>query len=80
MMPNVDDIKRSAQAINEVANALREFVKGIEASVATTRGHYGDYMNFLLSFPQEQRKALTTALIVAGANEQGVIDALKLVS
>ncbi len=65
--------------VQEVLDALTEFVARVEASVATTRNHYGDYMGVIMT-PEtmEERRAIAKCLILVGANKQGVADALKL--
>lgn len=72
--------ERSEQIIQEVADSLRAWVAGVESGIATTRNHYGDYMGMMLKFADDagQRRVLAKALIAAGANEQGVADALRV--
>ena len=71
---------RSDEAVREVADGLREYVAGVEASIATTRNHYGDYMAMFSRFTDDvgQARVLAKALVLAGANEQGVADALRV--
>jgi RNA binding exosome subunit len=68
------------EAINKLADQLREVVVEIEAGVLTTRGHYGTYMGIISKFTDDKGQAhiLGEALIKAGANKQGVTDALKV--
>lgn len=75
-MGRVDEI------VQEIADGLKEAVAEIEASVATTRNHYGEYMGMLLRFTDDrgQQAVLVKALILAGANEQGVTDAFRAIS
>jgi RNA binding exosome subunit len=66
--------------IDRIADQLRDAVAEIEASVPATRGHYGDYMALLGMLAKDKRTAeiLAAALKKAGANEQGVDDALRV--
>lgn len=74
--------ERSEKINQEIADALKEWVAGVEAGVATTRNHYGDYMGMIMRFADDagQRGVMAHALIAAGANEQGVADALRVSS
>lgn len=65
-------------AINQVIATLKPIVSKIEARPALTANHYGDYMAVLGQAPAAQRTHLAACLIKAGANEQGVTDALRL--
>lgn len=71
---------RLAQIIDNLADKLREGVAEIEAGTPTTRGHYGTYMALFSQFADDvgQGRILAKALIKAGANEQGVNDALRV--
>lgn len=71
--------ERTNEHILAVVDALKARVAQIETSVATTRNHYGDYMGIIMQFADDtgQRTLLAKALVLAGANEQGVADALK---
>lgn len=56
------------------------FVERTEARIATTKGHYGDYMAFLTPY-QDKASALyiiSEALKAAGADHAGVSWAIKL--
>ena len=64
--------------IDEVVEELRPAVTKIEARLATTRDHYGDYMVMLSAGPKEQRATMAILLIKAGANCTGVRWALRL--
>jgi hypothetical protein len=68
--------------VAEIAEGLKGFVTDTETSIATTQNHYGEYMGLLMRFTDDasQRAILASALIIAGANEQGVRDALKAVT
>jgi hypothetical protein len=66
--------------ISGLADTLRPAVEDIEASVPTTRGHYGTYMGLFSRFAADvgQGRILAAALIKAGANERSVNDALRV--
>ncbi len=72
---------RPSEHLQAVIDVLKEAVTEIEGGVATTRNHYGEYMNLMMRFGDDkgQRKVMARALIMAGANEKGVTDALRLV-
>lgn len=60
---------------------IQKIVKDIEAKPATTRNHYGDYGAALSSLSQGRRivaQLLGLAFVKAGANAQGVADALRV--
>lgn len=71
--------ERSNEHVMAVVDALKSTVADIEASIATTRNHYGDYMGLIMRFADDtgQRTMMAKCLKLAGANEQGVDDALK---
>jgi hypothetical protein len=73
---------RTTKEVLAVVEALKARVEDIEASIATTQNHYGDYMGLLMKFADDagQRKVLAHALVLAGANKQGVADALRAAS
>lgn len=66
--------------IDNLAELFREAVTEIEAQHPSTRGHHGIYMGLLSRFADDREQAtiLAKALIQAGANEQGVNDALRV--
>jgi hypothetical protein len=66
--------------IRETANALREIVAEIELKPATTRNRYGDYMGLITKLNERRHAPLfwSACLIKAGANAQGVRDALQV--
>ena len=64
--------------IDEVVEELRPAVTAIEARLATTRDHYGDYMQMLSPYPREQRSTIAILLLKAGANQAGVRWAMRL--
>lgn len=69
--------EESKTLIAGIAEELVELVRSIESKPKTTQNHYGDYMGILGQFP-DKIKLTSIALIVAGANKQGVIDAAGL--
>lgn len=66
--------------VDTLAADLREGVAEIETSAPTTRGHYGTYMGIFSRFTDDigQARVLAMALKKAGANAQGVDDALRV--
>tara|TARA_R110000823_G_scaffold140236_1_gene270214 strand:- start:178 stop:441 length:264 start_codon:yes stop_codon:yes gene_type:complete len=74
--------------IEDLAKDFKPTVKAIESGPELTQKHYGKYMSIFGQFnellgkePENTkrcRKLVTAALIVAGANEQGVRAALKV--
>ena len=72
--------ERTPEHIQAVVDALKGAVAAIEASVATTQNHYGDYMGLISRFADDigQARVLAQALILAGANRQGVASALRV--
>jgi hypothetical protein len=71
--------ERTNEHVQAVVDALKDKVAEIEASIATTQNHYGDYMGLIMRFGDDvdQRAMMARCLILAGANEQGVKDALR---
>lgn len=68
--------------LKEIADAITSVVAGIEGQIETTRGHYGAYMNLLMTVAKGDNKVasnLARTLKSAGANERGVDDALRIV-
>ena len=58
-----------------------EFVERTENKIATTRGHYGEYMHFLTPYVGKEPiyiHVLSQALIKAGADSYGVEWAVKI--
>ena len=68
------------QLITDLAGDLKSEVAKIEAKLATTRHHYGDYMAFLSAVARDKAtaKIISLALVEAGANAQGVADAMRV--
>ena len=70
-----------AELIERTVNELSSVVDKIEnEKFPTTQNHYGDYMGIIqrLGETKNQRATIAVCLILAGANEQGVISAFKL--
>lgn len=71
--------EEASAAFQAIVEELKPIVKKIEASIPTTRDHYGSYMQVLSEAPDlSTKKLMAAALIKAGANEGGVAWALKL--
>lgn len=71
------------EMVDDIAGDLRPQVKAIEESVPTTKNHYDRYMNILSLLGRSndgQVLIVAMALIKAGANSNGVIAALRIVS
>jgi hypothetical protein len=69
------------QLINDLAGDFTETVKEIEASPATTKGHYDRYGALLRQLSKGKKSHATLfslALIRAGANPSGVKYGLEL--
>jgi len=69
------------QTLAETTNLLKDVVKDIEESIPLSRGHYAKYMSVISSASKNQPHAgmlIALALVKAGANFQGVSDAVKL--
>lgn len=70
-----------AQFTDEMADDIRSSVAEIEARPQATRNHYGLYMTMLGRYPDPvKRGLLALSLVKAGANRQGVADALELIT
>jgi hypothetical protein len=69
------------QLVNGLADDVRPEVQRIEAKIAITQNHYGDYMNLLSTVSggnSKVGKLMGMALIQAGANSAGVNSALQV--
>lgn len=79
MTSQPDRSERFLELVQQIADTFKDYVAETEASIPTTRNHYGDYMGLMLRFADDagQRAILAKALVKAGANKQGVADALK---
>jgi hypothetical protein len=66
--------------IKDLATDFLDTVKAIESGIKTTRNNYGRYGQILSSLSKGNRQhaeIYALAMMEAGANRQGVIDALK---
>jgi len=64
--------------LKDIAKDLEPLVREVEQSPMTTQNHYGDYMSILSqSGDADNKRFIALALIDAGANKQGVRDALR---
>ncbi len=80
-LPNPIDTLR--ELLTDMAEEVREVVERIEAGPHLTKGHYGEYMALLSAIddPDGQMKRkiiMASALIMAGADREGVADAFRL--
>ncbi len=70
--------ERTDSEVDTMYDALIAFVKRIEASTATTRNHYGDYMALMGAVKgMKNKRGLAHAIIKVGANKRGVRDGFK---
>lgn len=78
-IPLMDNPKLK-QLITDLASDFKPSVEKIEGKFATTQNHYGDYMALLSTVAKTKQHALLFGLALkeAGANSQGVNDALKV--
>lgn len=69
-----------AELITSLAADFKDDVAKIEGGIKTTQNHYGRYMALLSTMNQNKTTThiLALALIEAGANRQGVLDAYKI--
>ena len=70
------------KVLNKYADLLRDEVKAIEKSRKLTQNHYGKYLSLITTLkdkmPSSREKFWGAVLVIAGANKQGVINALKV--
>ena len=72
-----------AEAMEMIEKGSKDFieiVKKIESGPKLTQNHYGQYMTVLSALATDKNTASYYAgcLVLAGANRQGVVSALKL--
>lgn len=76
--------QEQASAYRSLADSIKDEVAEIEASRPMTQSHYGRYMSILSQFvekrPQTTVQQWGLVLMLAGANEQGVRSAVKLLT
>ena len=71
--------EEAEKSLKQVIEELKPIVAKIEAGYQTTKGHYAQYMGVLSVYKEPSaRKNLAACLILAGANKEGVRDALKI--
>ena len=76
--------EKQQQFVDMMANDTEVIaaIADIEKSPATTRNHYGNYMSLLSSLSNGNKVISTllgSAFVKAGANAQGIDDALKFI-
>lgn len=80
-MPNMETKQGFDSVVTDLADGMVDLVKKIESKLSpTTRNHYGDYMAIILQLADGKKTVsniVALALIQAGANRQGVLDALE---
>ena len=70
---------KQQELVKEMAVDMKPSVDKIEASVMTTKNHYGRYMELLSHFKDSVAKqVICLAMIECGGNAQGIRDAYKL--
>lgn len=73
--------EKQNQFINNLAEEFKTTVEKIEKSIPETRNHYGKYMGIISFFSAGNKfkaQVISLALIKAGANELGIMDALHV--
>ncbi len=80
-MPDMTIEQKFQAIVDRLAGKLTEAVKAIESDTTpTTQNHYGDYMAIISRVANGNSQiadVASLALIQAGANRQGVLDARK---
>jgi hypothetical protein len=77
------DSAATDKLLDELATKLKPTVDAVEASLPTTRHHYGDYLSVITTIAAKQgdskqvKLAIGIALQRAGADKQGVYHALR---
>jgi hypothetical protein len=69
--------------IADLAEDFRPQVLKIEASIPTTKNHYGQYMSLLSQMAKDDKNlamVFSLALVKAGANREGIKSALRILS
>jgi|TARA_Y100000034_G_scaffold124240_1_gene172125 hypothetical protein len=67
--------------VTDLAGDLKPMVVKIEAGIPTTRGNYGRYMGLIQQLGHSCKRTeqvIALSLIEAGADRQGVSDAVKI--
>ena len=80
----MDENPAMRSAIADLTPDMKPIVKDIESGIKTTQDHYGNYMASLSRLvPDSNDRMLfvvSCAMIKAGANENGVNSALRIIS
>lgn len=78
-----DNKEKVRAIIKEMAEDVEEVVKEVEGRDPSTRGHYANYATIIKDLTRDKgssmKYAVALALIEAGANPQGVRDAVTLI-
>ena len=79
-MTNGEMVTKLIQEFSKDADIVG-YVKDVEARIATTKGHYGDYLTFLNPYAKDNVALyiISEALKVAGADGFGVSSAVSLI-
>ena len=75
---NMNETQR--ELVLDLAEDFAPFVKKVESGMALTRNHYGVYGSMIIRLSKGNRKLalmLSYALMMAGANGQGISDAMQ---
>lgn len=81
MMTREEQLKKLQEMVNSLKTDLQPEVDRIEKMVATTQGHYGDYLALIGTLAKGNKRmgqVVALALLECGANRQGVLSALQL--
>ena len=80
---NIQTKEQALEIVNEIAIELQPIVKNIESTIKTTKNNYGAYMSLISKLSEgketDYANMICAALIVAGANKNGVMDARKII-
>jgi len=75
---NMNETQR--ELVLDLAEDFAPFVKKVESGMALTRNHYGAYGSMISKLSKGNRKlalVFSYALMMAGANGQGISDAMS---
>ena len=77
-MENEQKEERSEEAVAEMYEAIKAYVKSVEAETPLTQNHYGAYMGLLgLIKGVENQRGMAKAMIKVGGNTRGLSDGFK---
>lgn len=73
-------LRKIADLIIQIAEDMREAVAAIEDTLPTTKNHYGAYLGMISRTKGDNftKSMVAVALIKAGANFDGVLDAYRI--